>query len=357
MSLRGQKPNTSSKRSKPEQQPTGKSKMRPGKKSPPSVAKMAMAPINLRNPVSIVTGPSTSVRHREMVGTFTVPTASDFPSQVLLNQRLNPANSILFPWAARVARNYEKYIVRNVKFIAVSNNATSTPGWLAAAVDRDSADPAPYSKQDMMNLGYSRADAVWSGFEFSIPNDNCLRFVDSQVSSSDQRLVDFGKFILAAYSSTAGATIDLYVQYEFDFYIPSSSFTNVQIINTSVLWTAANFNTGSESFGPGYAVSDLFRGASYLQFTAVGTYLLSSESEGTNLAAAAWTVAAGTDITASIVGGGESATRATFVWLITVRKVGPNAYIRNTPPATATFARSRLVIQPVSAAEAAFFSQ
>lgn len=360
MSLRG--PNSSAKRAKPEievsNRPKSKSKASKKRQEPNyAMPNHAIAPVNLRHPVSIATGPSTCVRHREMVGTFTVPTATDFATQLFLSQRLNPANSILFPWASRVARNYEKYIVRNVKFILVSNNATNTPGWLAGAVDRDSADPSPGSKQDMMNLGYAKADAVWSGFEFSIPNDNCLRFVDSQVTSPDQRLVDFGKLHLAAYSSVAGATLDLYVQYEFDFYIPSANFTNMMVINTAQLWIADNPFTGTEILGPSYLVPDTFRLKGYLLFNTTGTFLISSESEGTGMNSGGWTQGAGADISSVVVGGGETATRASFVWLVSVRKAGINAYIRNTPPSGAAFTRSRLAVIPVSAAEANFFAQ
>jgi hypothetical protein len=337
-----------------------KSKSKAGKKKQePNYAmpNHTIAPVNLRHPVSIATGPSTSVRHREMVGTYTVTTATDFSTQLFLSQRLNPANSILFPWASRIARNYEKYIVRNVKFIVVSNNATSTPGWLAGAVDRDSADPAPSSKQDLMNLGYAKADAVWSGFEFSIPNDNCLRFVDSQVTATDQRLVDFGRFNLAAYSSLSGATLDLYVQYEFDFYIPSSNYTNMMVVNTSLLWTADNPFTGVEVLGPGYLVPDTLRFKGHLVFTTTGTFLIASESEGTGMNSGGWTQESGTSINSVVVGGGETATRASFVWLVRVTKTGIQAYIRNTPPPGAAFTRSRLAVIPVSASEADFFAR
>jgi len=224
-------------------------------------------------------------------------------------------------------------------------------------VDRDSADPVPSSKQDMMNLGYAKADAVWSGFEFSIPNDNCLRFVDSQVTAPDQRQVDFGKFNLAAYSSSSGATLDLYVQYEFDFYIPSSNFTNMQVINTSQLWTADNPFTGVEVLGSGYLMPDTFRLKGYLTFTTIGTFLVASESEGTGMNSGSWTQESGSSLNAVVVGGGETSVRASFVWLIRVTKTGINAYIRNTPPSGASFTRARLAVIPVSASEANFFSQ
>jgi len=354
-------PNTSSNRTKVEIEVSASGQPKGGKKEPkktksPPKQVGNYAPINTRNPISLGTGPPTKVKHREMVATYTVPTGASFPEQVLLSQRLNPANGVLFPWAARVARNYEKYVVRNVKIIVVSNNATTTGGWLAAAVDRDSSDPTPFSKQDMMNMGYAKADAVWSGFEFSVPCDNSVRFVDSQVSASDQRLVDFGKLYLAAFSATAGATLDLYMQYEFDFFVPSANYTNTQILNTSVLWTLTDVLTGQESFGPGFVEQDKFRGAGYFVFRTTGTFLVSSEIEGSSLNAAGWATGTGSDITATVVGGGETANRSAFNWLLVVRKAGNFAWIRNSPPTGASITRARLVIQPLSSAEAAFFA-
>ncbi len=315
------------------------------------------APVNTSNPVFLGTGPSTRVKHREMVATFSVPTSTAFSTQLFLAQRLNPANSVLFPWLSKVARNYEKYIVHNLRVTIVSNNATTTGGWLAAGVDRDSSDPLPGSKQDMMNLGYARADAVWSGFDFTIPSDNCVRFVDSNVTAPDQRLVDFGKLYIAGFSGTAGNTIDVYLSYDVSFYIPSSSFTTGEIINTNFLWTSSTWNTGAEIFGPNYLVQHPTLGAGRLTFTVPGQYLITTESEGTTMNAGAYTVGAGTNVTVTFSGGAENATRAVYTWLVTVAAgdIAEN-YIRYSPNAGAAITRTRLYATPVSGTEYARLS-
>ncbi len=314
------------------------------------------APVNTSNPVFLKAGPTTRVRHREMVTTLTIPTSTSFGSQLMWEQRLNPANSIMFPWLSKVARNYEKYTVHNVHIDLVSNNPTTTGGWIAAGIDRDSADPRPYSKQDLMNLGYARADAVWSGFNFDVPSDATVRFVDSNTTSPDQRLVDFGKLYLAGYSSTAGATVDVYISYEVSFFIPSSSFTTGQIINTSILWTSATWYTGGESFGPAYLGPSPL-GAGHLQFAQPGQYLITTESEGTTMSAAAYTVAVGSNVSVAFSGGAENSTRAVYTWLVTVANGNnANSYIKYVPGAGVAITRSRLYITPVSSSEYANLS-
>lgn len=315
------------------------------------------APVNTSNPVYLSSGPATRVRHREMVNTYAVPTATDFPTQLFISQRLNPANVSITPWLSRVAKNYEKYRVHNMKITIVSNNATTTGGWLAAGVDRDSSDPIPGSKQDLMNLGYARGDAVWSGFEFDIPADDCVRFVDSNVSAPDQRLVDFGKLYIAAFSSVTGATVDVYVSYDVTFYIPSSSYTNGQIINTSRLWTTSTWNTGAESFGPGFLVNNTILGAGFLQFSQPGQFLITTESEGTTMNAGGYTVAVGSNVTTTFTGGAENSTRAVFTWLVTVVSGDVlNSFIRYTPNVGATITRTRLYCTPISSSEFAKLS-
>lgn len=314
------------------------------------------APINTSNPVFLSAGPTTRVRHREMVTTLTIPTSGTFTSQLMWAQRLNPANSSMFPWLSKVARNYEKYTIHKVHVTLVSNNPTTTGGWIAAGIDRDSSDPAPYSKQDLMNLGYARADAVWSGFEFECPSDDCVRFVDSNTSSSDQRLVDFGKLYLAGFSSTANNTVDVYISYEVSFFIPSASYTTGEIINTSNLWTSSTWYTGNEIYGP-QILGPSTLGAGYLQFSQPGQYLITTESEGTTMNAAAYSVSVGANVTVAFNGGAENTTRAVYTWLVTVA-TGNNlsSYIKYTPGAGVSITRTRLYCTPVSSSEYATLS-
>lgn len=62
----------------------------------------------------------------------------------MAQKRINPADGATFPWLSGVARKYEKYRFRKLKFTMVPHAPTTASGTLGMYVDYDPSDvPAP----------------------------------------------------------------------------------------------------------------------------------------------------------------------------------------------------------------------
>lgn len=143
---------------------------------------------------------------------------------------INPGLSSLFPFLSILAQGYEMYQAHEVSFMVEPVCPTTTQGSVMAAIDFDSADGIPLTKNEMMAMAGASRNAPWSETccrahkkDFAQSKDYFIR--DGPLpATEDIKLSDIGNFILAT-SQILGAFLgatettevpvgELYVDYD-----------------------------------------------------------------------------------------------------------------------------------------------
>ena len=144
------------------------------------------------------------------------------------NYAINPGNPDLFPWLSGIALNYESYRIHHLEINLVSQVPTDTKGYLAAAIDYDAADPAPASKQAMLNFSGAERVACWQQLKLrantrdlnKLGPEKFCRF--SAVADTDIKTYDSGN-IYTVMSTPVAAVLKAYefnVTYDIEFFTP-----------------------------------------------------------------------------------------------------------------------------------------
>lgn len=187
-----------------------------------------------RAPVIRKQGGKTVVKHREYVNDITLGVnamggfrdAGSFDVDYAVS--VNPGSVELFPMLASIARNFQLYTFRKLRFETCTSNGTSTPGTLALAFNPDSDDPLPTTKREMLNLDGAMRGPIWQPIihENASHRNEFLtkRFVrtDAVPADADIKTYDAGLFVMGSSDMEADATphIDLFVDYEVELEIP-----------------------------------------------------------------------------------------------------------------------------------------
>lgn len=170
------------------------------------------------------------VTHSELVGTVASNTTS---SPVLLTRVLNPSNVLSFPWLSVLAVGFEKYKFTRLALVYSPCCSTSTSGRVVLAYDKDSTDDDPSSKAELYNHESNEGISPWSPARLTIPTDGVARFVGDS-STSDGKLVDAGKAILATYgqaSSDSSMLGELFLEYSVSLITPQYAANLTQVGN------------------------------------------------------------------------------------------------------------------------------
>ncbi len=88
----------------------------------------------------------------------------------------NPGSCDTFPWLCAIARNYEQFIWRKLKFHLKTMTSTTSVGTVAMAFDYDPTDRAPSNKNEILAYSGAIRAAPWI--------DSCLALDRSSVRSS-----------------------------------------------------------------------------------------------------------------------------------------------------------------------------
>lgn len=158
------------------------------------------------------------VSHREFISNISFP-KQGFDLQYQLG--INPANSAMFPWLARIAIQYEIYEFRELRFIFEPQASTQTQGSVMMAIDYDAADSAPSNPQTMLAYNDYTSNPPWvAGILRCRPKDlsrskTFYTLAGAQPAGTDIKTYDTGNFYLA--TETAGtvpfAAGQLFVEY------------------------------------------------------------------------------------------------------------------------------------------------
>lgn len=98
----------------------------------------------------------TIIKHRELIELVTSQTQFN-----VAQKRINPADGATFPWLSGVARKYEKYRFRKLKFTMVPHAPTTASGTLGMYVDYDPSDvPAPTAAA-FFSSGNAVTSQIW----------------------------------------------------------------------------------------------------------------------------------------------------------------------------------------------------
>lgn len=179
---------------------------------------------------------SVRVVHREYIKDLLVP---DTPTAFSNTEyTINPGNAALFPWCARMAKQYSQYKIHGMVFVykaMTSDYAASGPlGTVVMATNYNTVDRAFITKVEMENSEFAvsckpsqslihaiECDASVSGETVLYIRDPAYETNDT----SDKRFYDFGKFQLATAglpgTSTPGTTLgEIWVSYDIEFMKP-----------------------------------------------------------------------------------------------------------------------------------------
>jgi len=177
---------------------------------------------------------SIRVTHREFVKDLVVPNS---PGTFSLESFLiNPANAVLFPWLATMARQYSQYKIHGMVFAYKTMSSDITAGGalgtVIMATNYNSIDRAFVNKIEMENSEFAvstkpsmslihaiECDPKYSGLDVLYVRDPSYETLDT----NDRRFYDYGRFQLATTGlpGNTGTTMgELWVSYDIEFMKP-----------------------------------------------------------------------------------------------------------------------------------------
>jgi len=279
------------------------------------------------------------------------------PNFTVLTFACNPGLSNLFTWLSGQGIFYQEYRMKRLRFCFETEKATSLSGKIMFAFQQDSSDPAPASKQEMLENLIKASGAIWQPFclEVSMANFPALgksRFIRSGnlAANLDVKTYDIGQLIVAvqgmADSTEAG---ELYIEYELELITPIQSVAILANSLSAILTGVAPSSVSLFGVTPTIVGGlDITATGNTLTFNKVGQYLLDLNVIGTGLSTSFLPTVSG--ITNTVVTGLSNAaanagTAALAVLLFTVTSRGSTATISvqaQSTTVTATSARLAL---------------
>jgi hypothetical protein len=155
------------------------------------------------------------VRHREFV-----VDASSAAAFTAVQLELNPGLPGSFPWLSTLARSYESYRFDKLSIMFETSSPTTSSGKQLLAIDYDSSDAAPTTKQQAMAYRSSVSCPVWSDCEhISLPEDLNKRksyFVRAGdlAANQDVKLYDVGNLFICSQGGAGVTSGEIYIDYE-----------------------------------------------------------------------------------------------------------------------------------------------
>lgn len=237
-----------------------------------------------RATTSRMTKPKTSSRgggvvlsHRGLISGFVGSTTFN-----AVNYQVNPGMAGVFPWAAQLARSYDKYRFTKLKFSYRSVVPTTTAGVVMMSFDYDTLDILPTTKFEHSQSTPNVESNSFNSFELDVKCDNVWRFVrQGAIASTDLKTYDFGQLVVSSSYATASLLGEIYVEYTVELDKPSHGvpvFAHISCASTGV---ASPFGTSTLT-GPASPVT--LPTTSTMKFIRPGEYLLAIRSFGTGLA-------------------------------------------------------------------------
>jgi hypothetical protein len=177
-----------------------------------------------RGPIVEATSKKCVVRNRELLAS--IQGSSNFVVQRRF--ALNPGIPASFPWLSTMAKSWEKYVFRRLKFEYYTRTGTQTAGSVLLSPDYDAADVAPATEQVASSYNGTVEDAPWKDMKIDLPMSRMHekgepKFVRTGplAANLDIKTYDAGNMHVC---TTDGAVVSwgkIWVDYEVEFTIPS----------------------------------------------------------------------------------------------------------------------------------------
>lgn len=200
---------------------------------------------------------------------------------------VNPGLPGTFPWLSKLARRYEEYRFKKLKFEYRSVCATSTIGVVMMSFDYDAADAVPTNKAAQAQTVPNSEINSWSSNDLNISCDGGFKYIrpGSLQPNLDIKTYDFGAMCLSSLYGTNVVTGELYVEYTVELRKPTDGPATSGKISFSTVAFNSPFpvgftTTGFNPFVPSAA------NTTELVVTVPGEYLITVNTVGTGLTAA-----------------------------------------------------------------------
>lgn len=167
------------------------------------------------------------VRHSELLGTISSSgdafNVTQFP--------INPGLQNFTGWLSNVARNYESYKFKMLRFRYIAACPTTTSGQVYVTVDFDASDPAPLTEAQVSYYQGTRYSAPWNHQEYVCTSQNLSKrssyYVRSSALAANQDVVlyDTGNLYICTVGTGAASLGKIWVEYEVEFDTPEFRLT------------------------------------------------------------------------------------------------------------------------------------
>jgi hypothetical protein len=217
----------------------------------------------------------------------------------------NPGLSGSFPWLAKLARRYEQYRFKKLRYEFRSVTASSTSGVVMMSFDFDAADEAPATKAEQAQTIPNSETNVWMNNDLNVRPDTEWHFVraGTLAQNLDVKTYDMGNLWLSAAYGDNVTGGELYVEYVVELRRPTDGPEVCGRYYAGTTNFAAPIGTGNvEQTGAAFP----FERAGSTGFNVIsgGAYMIAVRNSGTGLTAAV--------PLPTIVSGGTSSAAATI---------------------------------------------
>lgn len=180
-------------------------------------------------------GEATIIHHREFIGDLFTGAGTVSPFQ-LQTYSINIGNSLLFPFGAALARNFQEWeprgIIVELKSTSSDYAAQLALGSMFLAVDYNSLDSPPANKTELENLEYAVSQkpskSMCMPVECAMVNDVLTHLyvsLDGEYNGGDPRFSDLGKLYVGSFGvpntgGLASPIAEIWISYEIALFKP-----------------------------------------------------------------------------------------------------------------------------------------
>lgn len=201
---------------------------------------------------------------------------------------VNPGLPGTFPWLAKLARRYEEYRFKKLRFEYRSVCATSTSGVVMMSFDYDAADALPTSKPQQAQTVPNSEINSWASNDLMIACDAGWKYIRAGTLSAnlDVKTYDLGQMCLSTVYGTGVVTGELYVEYAVELRKPTDGATTSGSLTSQTAVLTAPFG-GVNAFVGFFPFT--YTDNNTLTVAVPGEYFCVFTTTGTGLTAAAAT--------------------------------------------------------------------
>jgi hypothetical protein len=183
-----------------------------------------------------------------------------------------------------LARSYDKYRFRKLKFEFRSVVPTTTAGVVMMTFDYDTLDALPTSKFEHSQTTPNVESNSFNSFELPVACDNVFRFIrQGSISNTDLKTYDFGQMVISSSYGVASLLGEVYVDYEVELQKPSHGVPiNCNLTQSSPPSVSTCIGTNAVMTGAANPISLGSDGSSII-FTRPGEYSIAYKFTGSGL--------------------------------------------------------------------------